>query len=278
MPDDARIIFSNFIVSSSYEDDYDDYDEDDYDCDQDEQGVDEYGSNDRGRLFKNCDLKNPLIMGIEMETLLKCDYDDVASVGNHAASLMGGFAERDGSLDDCYGIEFIFPPLTLDQITPDGPIGKWHAYLKGKATAWDAGRGYGMHISVNAGAMSQLHCCRFCLFINSNPDFCQKISGRGDEWAEYADYPLRRYREETNKYLAASRRSKTRIEVRIFRASLKWERIRRNCEFIESLLVWTKRCRVKNLNVANYIDFLKDKDRYKNIYDFVAYNTEAVGE
>ena len=153
--------------------------------------------------------------------------------------------ERDGSLDSRHGVELAACPYTLSQLNdPEGS--PWHEALswssKNGGRAWKAGSGYGMHISLNGAGMSRLHRAKIVRFINDNRALCEKLAGRTESsWGvfNHKGRPLSSSHQETDKYVAAANRG-DRIEVRIFRASLLWERFIRNCEFCDAVRVYCK--------------------------------------
>jgi hypothetical protein len=111
-----------------------------------------------------------------------------------------------------------------------------------------------MHVSINAAKMSELHCAKFIRMVNDNRAECERIAGRSEtSWAKYTPASkLANDRKENGKYLAAARRSRSRIEVRIFRASLNKTRILRNCEFVDALRVFTESVSFRSLNFDTF--------------------------
>lgn len=227
---------------------------------------DRYHGTPRHIFMKGVDFSNPGLIGLEIETLV--NENNFTQTIKNVKKCGPILAEEDGSLDYEFGVEFVFAPTTLDKIVEGEWIHKAISILKHNAIGWGAGKGYGMHISINASVMSKLHVARFCHFINSHKSLCTKIAGRkGDSWAPYE--PARYLKDYDGRSRCAAYRDKNRIEVRIFRSSLNWKRIRRNCEFVDSVREFTKITGVRNCTPKKYLKFLEGKGEYGLIREFV---------
>ena len=272
--------------------DDDEWDEEDYEeCDDWED--DDYRSEDvfsNHIAFDKCmnqvDWSDKSLLGLEIETFIAVDNDSVEDV---VLSVLKPniLAEYDGSLHYRKGVEFVFVPIPFNQINDDCTIKSWAEQLTAKGGyGWetkrlDSGNDYGMHISVNAGAMSELHVGKFCHFIHTNRKLCTKIGGRSgrpiNSWADFLDENSENYDKSSiefwsrtsGKYLAAARRSNTRIETRFCRSSLHWPRIKRNCEFIDAIRNFTEVAGVDDLKAQKFIEFVSDKEAYPLLNAFM---------
>lgn len=224
--------------------------------------IPDYHDGDRNDLNDGIDWDRPDLLGVEIETYCQDPEDD-----RDAALAVGEcLGEKDSSLDDKHGVEFIFRATTLDDIhaaqadgsrAGSGILAVARVLKRRGAIAWDAGSGYGMHVSINAGAMTELHCAKFCRFINDNRPECETIAGRTENrWAHYTPNSIVGTTKDRTKYVAAARRDDDRIEVRIFRSSLNPERIVRNCEFVDSVRVFTESASYGQLTFDRYRDWL----------------------
>lgn len=184
------------------------------------------------------------MLGIELETYQpKVNEAAVFFKGIRAKTKQGFKYERDGSLDRSFGVEVAAQPYSLQEIKEG--IAPWKEVLKwsyeNDARGWDAGDGYGMHVSLNGNAINPLHRSRIVRFIMDNKDLCCSIAGR--EESSYARFgkldALKDEFKRTDKYYAAAIRA-PRIEVRIFRSTLQWERFLSNCEFVDAVRVYTE--------------------------------------
>lgn len=184
------------------------------------------------------------MLGIELETYQPKVHEAAVFFKKIRSKTKQGFKyERDGSLDRSFGVEVAAQPYSLQEIR-DG-IAPWKEVLQwsyeNDARGWDAGDGYGMHVSLNGNAINPLHRSRIVRFIMDNKDLCCSIAGR--EESSYAKFgKLDNLKDEfkrTDKYYAAAIRA-PRIEVRIFRSTLRWERFLSNCEFVDAVRVYTE--------------------------------------
>lgn len=225
-----------------------------------------YHGSDRYDLYAGVNFKDPRLLGLELETYINGNATEVEKVALGALKL-GVQVEHDSSLDYFHGAEFIFRPVPLNEIVLGNYIHRVTSYLQDKnVIAWNAGNNYGMHITVNAHRMTNLHLSKFCAFLNESKELCEIVAGRPENrWAQYIKTPLK-HAGRDNKYLAASIRSRDRCEVRIFRASLYFPRIRRNCEFVDSIREFTKQASIRDLSIKNYLSFLEQPSCYKQ-YD-----------
>lgn len=194
-------------------------------------------------LINRSRLHRPDVLGIELETYQANVNQAAEFFKKIRQKTKKGFKyERDGSLDGNYGVEVAAQPYSLQEIkdgsAPWKEVLDWS--LSNDGRGWDAGDGYGMHISLNGNAIHPLHRARIVRFINDNKSLCCSIAGR--EESSYARYgKMRSLTEEfkrAEKYFAAAIRP-PRIEVRIFRSTLNWNRFLSNCEFVDAVRVYT---------------------------------------
>lgn len=237
--------------------------------------IDEYHWGDRDDLMRDVDMDDPSILGIELETYIP-DRDEIIPLLRKYGAF---YAEDDASLDRYSGVEFIFAPIPFNEINESHWIASWLKALDRHADVWSRSD-YGMHISINAGAMSKLHIGKFCHFIHNNHELCRQIAGRNaPSWAAYKPLTISKYREYTlEKYYAAAIRSSTRIEVRIFKSTTKWERFRRNCEFIDAIRIFTENHSIKQLDVNHFVSYInqpKNRKVYRFLRKFLTSNQPA---
>lgn len=196
------------------------------------------------------------VLGCELEMLATGDRADVADIaGRH-----GLFYERDGSLDRERGIEIIGKPMTLQE--HQDKDGKWMRFLRdvqGKAIGWNAGVGYGLHVSVNRDGMSDYATGKMLVFIHDNQELCEGIAGRkASSWQRYVKKTVKDGRLKTGeKYEALAMRSKSRLECRIFRSTLKPEGFLRAVEFVSASVEFCRNASAINLTKSAFIDWLK---------------------
>lgn len=212
-----------------------------------------------------------LLFGIELE---------IRSVNRRMictkAEEIGWVGEQDGSLCRQTGLEVVAKPESFEEISD--PKGRWKTFLneiRGKCRGWDAGKHYGMHISVSRQSMDQKHQIRFVCFFHDNTKLCEFIAGRSQN--DYCKF----YKKEKDisalrpesKYEAACVRGEHRIEVRIFRSTVSESGFMRNVEFTHSAVEFTKALSNSKTGEFSHEEFegwLKNdshKSRYPNLYE-----------
>jgi hypothetical protein len=207
------------------------------------------------------------VFGVELEVKVKneCAVTDVyGRIVRH-----GFIGERDGSLDDILGIEIVGKPMTFEQNRD-----KWLPLLsniRGSAVGWNAGTGYGMHVSLNRTSMTMLHQGKVLVFIHGNKNLCEKVAGRKEtSWARYHSKKLGDAKNGSDeKYQAISLRDATRMEVRIFRSTLSPEGFMRNLEFVAAIVAFTKSASAEALTDGDFRIWLSEpinRKTYPNLY------------
>ena len=274
----------------SYEEDIgsDDYDEDE---DGDPNELMSYSTNVLSILDAdlsiNSSIHGDFRMGIELEMIGKGSYrsDVNASVQDIRSQLGEGYCicKSDGSLPEG-GIEIVTAPRGLAE-----HIRRFKAWEVNSAyRAWDA-RKCGMHIHVHSKAFTALTLGKFIMFINapSNADFIRQLAGRhpihdsqardycATEYQETLTNPSTaikgksscRYRMVNCENLSRSERSRLglqceihkafdTIELRIFRASLRKERLLAQIEFTHATVMFCRVASWRDLTPKAFIDWL----------------------
>lgn len=207
------------------------------------------------RPWDHKDFKKSLVFGVELEIKAKNCREDIAELATDS----GFLAEEDGSLDDVYGIEIIGSPLPFESYAAEDSA--WIKFLKaaaGQAKGWDAGTGYGLHVSINRRAISDFHTGKMLVFVNENKTLCEKVAGRSsDQWAAYKPKKLTSGKSATSeKYEALAIRSRTRLEFRIFRSTMRIEGFLRAVEFTASIVEFTRTASARNLTNCAYLGWL----------------------
>ena len=229
-------------------------------------------------------------MGVELETI----YTGAAHSRNKVQAVRRELgddyvvAKFDGSLSNSrisgHGIEWVTRPTSLK--THLAKFGTW-AESAQNLVAWDA-RCCGMHVHIDSKAFTPLSLGKMLQFFNKteNVDFIRHIAGRHpdkdeqaqcfaarDIAAESAANPVKALKGKgtdrytmvnlTNLGTRESRRlrldnvsygSSNTVEVRIFRASMRKERLLAQLEFTHALVVF---CRIAGFRSVDAKDFIK---------------------
>lgn len=223
------------------------------DEDEDEFGIADY--HDSPKPWRNTSYKG-LVFGCELELYAIVDRAYVGRIADDC----GLFAERDGSLDSQCGIEIIGSPMSLAETQDkDGPWLKFLAAVQGKAKGWNAGTGYGLHVSVNRDGMSHYLTGKLLVFIHSNQSLCEGIAGRkANQWQKYVCKNVKDGKMASGeKYEALAIRSKSRLECRIFRSTLKPEGFLRGVEFVAASVEFCRDASAIALTESAFLEWLK---------------------
>jgi len=272
------------ICKENYEDDLYYWDSDgEYHWEEEEEEEEENDIPDYHDEYRPWEEKNfgkELVFGCELELKATDDRVTVKDIANNCNLI----AERDGSLCDTYGIEIIGPPMKLEEYSSNSNWMKFLEKVNGEAKGWDAGKGYGMHISINRKALSDFHTGKLLVFIHSNEELCEKIAGRGaTEYQTYVDKKIPHGKlYYGDKYEALAIRDRNRLECRIFRSTLKPSSFLKNLEFVAAAIEFTRFASCENLTSGNFKSWLKkNTSQYKNLaksLGMIKTNPKNVGE
>jgi hypothetical protein len=229
-------------------------------------------------------------MGIELETVVTSGT--VSGAVRDIRDQLGDdhvICKADASIG-CNGIEIVTRPTSLAR-----HLARFGAWKPRRLKAWDAGT-CGMHVHIDSRAFTALSLGKFLQFFNTpdNACFLRSIAGRHpqeDKWAQdYAgwDYgrpdqitdPLKALKNKsprrhvmvnlTNLTRSESRRlglddndygSQNTVEVRLFRASLRKDRMFAQLEFTHAIVVYCRTASYKNLTAKAFTDWLRSHAR-----------------
>ena len=217
--------------------------------------------------------RNADVFGVELEMKAN-DESDLEDICARAAG-NGFLSEYDGSLNERLGVEIVAPPIKLSRFR----VGPWADFMDGirrLGIGWDAGTGYGIHISINRASLTLIQQSMFVRFFPQNKEFCEKIAGRmGNNWCRYElpSWGVSKF-SETEKYLAASFRSKHRIEVRIFRSTLKFSSFLKNVQFVAALVEFVRSTSPRLNTAEEFVKFVSHKSRRNRYRELLAFFIE----
>ena len=230
------------------------------------------------------DADRHVYMGFELEVESNGDeYDGPEYIGGILNDLV--YFKEDGSLSD--GFEIVTHPMTL-------------AYAHGIDWSWTTGmlaRGYrswdtescGLHVHVDRRAFSgRLHQYSFTLLLMRNKALSYLIAGRqGNSYASF-DKSVRReipkhlkgQYNNAQRYSAVNVLPTSTLEVRMFKGSLKKERILAALEYVHSAVEYSRGARSgvgaeEYLTAPAFIQWLRGrKDLYPNLLSYVNKSVE----
>ena len=184
------------------------------------------------------------------------------------------YLKHDGSLTD--GFEIVSHPRTLEswhEWTQFSEMCQW--LIEEGAKAWDR-RTCGLHVHVSRGAFkSDTHIMRFAMFFNRNQEEAVKFANRRSTYANFYDA--------NDQHTARAKMKVTTgrgvshfdavnlgyptsptIEVRIFRPSLKIQRVLGSIELVDAIRVFTE--------TASSTDILQGKFTWEKLIEFMESN------
>ena len=248
------------------------------------------------------DTNQPYYFGFELE--LETDEDDYTS--NYAEAVIKRlnqsnirstspfYIKSDGSLDN--GFELVSHPATIKWFRESGlldAIDKFPTDFDFRA--WDTTTcGFHVHVSrtafhrENAGRTiySKAHELRFIALFYRNQRFIEALAGRHSN--SYAQFDTEEYssrakhlrgkidRTEHDRYQVINTRNSNTLEVRIFRGTLRKDRILSNLELVQAGIEYTRNLEtaglenIKNLSHTKFIAYVQENaDQYPELLENV---------
>ena len=209
------------------------------------------------------------------------------------------YCKHDSSIDDENGnggAEIVSHPMTYNAFK-NLPLNDMILKHRGDILGYDANN-CGMHVHVNRASLSPLNQYKLVTFINHFSSFSYAVSQRKlnkiNAWSRFQSnigdllkqelvksYAWDKTRDNKTDYKKYKRitcgyksratnllHSKT-IEIRIFRATLKEESLRKNVEFVKAVVDWCKSSTTKDyLDFSSFWSFVLKGD-YKNLISWV---------
>ena len=138
----------------------------------------------------------------------------------------------------------------------------------------------GMHIHFSKEGLSELVLAKFLLFFADNKELIEKIAQRGttEYWKhEKIDDVNRKVRnpKDYERYEAINLGNDKTVEVRCFQSNLLTKRIKKNVQFVESLLEFCQNYELSNMKASKYKEFLNtvELNKYKEVREYVCNNS-----
>jgi hypothetical protein len=286
----------------TYEEEHNDDDDDDNNDDDDEpRRLMGYSTNVLRHLVKDDNIKSSpfgdFLMGVELEMCAGSRRTVDDAVSDVLSQLGDGYCvcKSDGSLPDD-GLEIVTAPRGLAEHIDR--FKNWN--INPSYRAWNSGK-CGVHVHIDARAFSQLTLGKFVIFINAedNKDFIRKIAGRHPaidnqaqrycamEGQEQLANPKQALKgKDSNRYYMVNLSNLTSagaaklglpdwkfsgryntVELRIFRASLKKERLLAQLEFTHAAVMFVRAASYRDLTGAAFVAWLK---KYGVLYPHLA--------
>ena len=192
-------------------------------------------------------------LGFELETEFDEDSQDIIEPARFFTSKVAediAFLKSDGSLTN--GFEIVSHPMTLDWARKEFPFNIVDSLRQNhNAVAWDS-QNCGFHVHISRTAFdNDPHLFRFCKFFTHNVSFLTAFAGRHstsyaaydsngnfESSAKHLKNKVKGY--ESSRYQAVNTTNEATVEVRIFRGTLRKDRILANLSLVQSLVEFTR--------------------------------------
>ena len=275
----------------------DSWNDGDHECDESEATIKSWDFRPSGGFTFHGTDPNHMFMGFELE--VECEsgnlYDSAQRVDNVLAKYNRGFLKNDGSLND--GFEIVTQPHTLDEYTEKFPWEIVSDLREWGFRSWDTDTcGFHVHISRKAFGWRDrqerdsnynegryhAHLLRFTKLIYDNSRHVTRyVSGRNSErWASYSDRThlldkVKFGNQSNSRYSAVNVANTQTVEVRVFKGSLKVERIKAYLQFVHSVAEYTRNLHVSpnenNLMWRKYTGWLrKNEQTYPELVSLIS--------
>lgn len=240
--------------------------------------------------YDNYDLSEVMrtapFMGFELEMECRGAYTVNEAVETVSAK-WGSFAycKHDGSLEN--GLELVTHPFTLEYAHNCIDWSLLDRLRNMEFRSWNT-RTAGMHVHVNRATFTgQAHLYRFAQLVYKNEPTCKAFAGRDSEYASFADGYQKGHLAKIVKGECRSNRgavnmlNASTIEVRIFRGSLKPQRVLANLEFVHAAVEYTRTIPVRDVvqgglswrAFATWI--LDNRTTYPHLFSYLDLNPTA---
>jgi len=236
------------------------------------------------------------LMGVEFEMVTSSEVNDAVEDVRRQLGYEYCICKSDGSLPDG-GLEIVTAPRSLDEHIAN--FKGWN--ISSEYSAWKNGR-CGMHVHIDSRAFTSLTLGKFIMLMNaeSNAEFIRKIAGRhplmdgqartycrtesqseltnpskalkGKSGDRYTIVNIANLKRTEAKRLGVPLYEQGRyntVELRIFRASLKKERLLAQLEFTHAAVLFCRVASMRDLNGVSFLKWLKTTDnRYPHLADW----------
>ena len=232
------------------------------------------------------DAERNLFFGFELEVECEGDYSR-AQTARRAIELLGKrrvYCKCDGSLDN--GIEIVTHPHTLTAYQRDFNWSALNSLAEMGTRSWDNDNcGLHVHVSRKTFGISKSnpqprnykertpHMVRFAKFFYDNEHMITQLAGRESE--DYASFSekgnmLNKFKHGSDtRFQVVNNQPNVTLEVRIFKGSLRKERVLSAIELVHAVVEYTRELQVKPNSFAwvKFMGYLSDNvEKYPNLF------------
>lgn len=232
--------------------------------------------------------KERLYFGIELE--VEAGSNNIRQSAELVQSALGSrvYLKWDGSLN--HGFEIVSHPHSLEAFRKDFAFDSFARFRKAGMRSWDT-RTCGLHVHVSRDAFGipydnrtdnyaehistrQSHELRFIKLIYDNEAQVSKLAGRKSGYAHFNDKGvlMAKVREQGfDRHSAVNTENDSTLEVRVFKGSLRPERVLGAIEFVHAGVEYTRHLKVNGKNRAlSWVAFCgyvhNEQETYPNLY------------
>lgn len=223
-------------------------------------------------------------MGFELEMERNGSVTYINTIVDRVSDMWGDFAycKHDGSLND--GLELVTHPFTLEYAQTHINWDLLDDIRRDGYRSWNTSTA-GMHVHVNRATFTgPAHLFRFAQLIYKNEPTCTSFAGRTSSYATFHDGYQKGYLANVVKGRAHGSRGAVNmqntdtIEVRIFRGSLRYQRVLANLEFVHACVEYTRQLTVPDVvrgglawrSFATWI--LDNRSTYPHLFEYLDLN------
>lgn len=251
---------------------------DDHDCDDAGSLVHDYSYRPRPHFFG----EGKYYFGFELE--VESNNNSRKEGAKYVINNLGSHAylKKDASLDE--GFEIVTHPHTLDEYQKNFNWGCMSGLRRLGYRSWDT-RTCGLHVHVSRTAFgeiakqadvlkAQAHELRFIKLIYDNQRQIERLAGRSSTYAKFNDKGNLANRvkhgHQDDRYEAVNSQNCETLEVRVFKGSLKPERVLSAIELVHASVEYTRDLKVNGSNRAlkwiNFVRFVANNETtYPNL-------------
>ena len=232
----------------------------------------------------NANAEGFFAMELESEIDDSYDYDDVAG---QVTDENFTFCKRDGSIRR--GFEMVTHPMSWNYLTKNfDRIEEKLNYIANNGGNSHNTETCGIHIHFTRSLLSEAQLYNFLKFCYANLALLQVVSQRkrstsGCQWScdnepfrnNYMDRCQKTF--DCTKYTAINLAHPGTIEVRIFRGNLRPDRVRKNFQFVKSVIDFAKTALTEDLTLDNYYAHIDAyNDSYPDLIDFLNFANRSL--
>ena len=224
-------------------------------------------------------LTSEMFYGLEIE--IESRDGDIKEGLRLASEHFGPVAyfKRDGSLEN--GFEIVTHPMSYEfAVSVDWTILKRLASMGFRS--WDT-KTCGIHIHISRkGFKDRSHLWRFAYLINTSERQCVAIAGRSSlQWSTFAGQKEKAGKVilgkdyNPDRYTAVNLCNRETVEIRMFKGTLKPERVLADIQFIASIVEYTRDVTIPDITVGaltwdTYRIFMdENQEKYKHIHNLM---------